>query len=293
MLKLVTMLGRLPKPVLYVLADFIYIALLNIVRYRRATIEKNLLIAFPEKTMGDRTQLMKDFYRHLSDVIVETLMLTHMHRDELLQSVTVIGKEHIEELARNNQSFLMFSAHQANWEWMVAAIAQNCPCPMDALYRPLHNAAMETYFKQTRTRFCSAMIPADNAPRTILKLRKSVRAFGMIADQTPRRRDDKFWIQFMGTPTAVFPGPDRIARITSYPVLFVATEKLGRGRYQCTISPLASPPYDAEGQVSELYMQAVEKQIRRQPALWLWSHRRWRYEPAADVIGAKDQEFTG
>lgn len=276
---LLNTLGRLPKPALYALSLCIYFLLCHVFRYRQKTIQKNLQLAFPEKKQAECKQLMKAYYQHLSEVLVEILMLAHMDREELLQCVTVSGKEHLQELADQNQSFLIMGAHQANWEWMVAAISQSCPCPMDALYRPLHNPAMDSFFHQIRSRFCSTMLPADHAPKAILKLRKTFRAFGIIADQNPRRRDDKYWINFMDMPTAVFPGPDRIARITAYPVLFVATEKLGRGRYHCTITPLAAPPYEQEGEIARKYMHAVEQQIRRQPALWMWSHQRWRYQP--------------
>lgn len=279
MLKILHFLGRIPKPILYACSTCIAWLLRYVFRYRRSTIIKNLQLAFPEISSNERIKIMHDFYTHLSDVIVEFLILAHMTHNDLAQHVTVIGKEHLETQVKTQQSFLIVGAHQANWEWMVAAISQSCPCPMDALYRPLHNKIMDDFFKQTRSRFCSTMLPADNAPKAILKLRKTLRAFGMIADQSPRRREDKYWVNFMGTPTAVFPGLDRIASITSYPVFFVATEKIGRGRYQCTITPLASPPYMQGVTIAERYMHAIEQQIRRQPALWMWSHHRWHYQP--------------
>lgn len=49
----------------------------------------------------------------------------------------------------------------------------------------------------------------------------------MIADQNPRRQDDKLWITFLGVETPVFPGPERIAALMNYPVLFVGMEKAG------------------------------------------------------------------
>lgn len=278
MLALLNTIGRLPKPVLYALSQCIYLLLCHVFRYRYKTITKNLLLAFPEKTQKERTLLLKAYYKHLSEVLVEIVMLAHMNREELLQCVTITGKEYMQALVDKNQSFLIMSAHQANWEWMVAAISQSCPCPMDAIYRPVHNKTVDDFFRQIRTRFCSNMLPANLASKAIIKCRKTVRAFGIIADQNPRRHDDKYWINFLGVPTAVFPGPDRIARITAYPVLFVSTEKQGRGRYHCTITPLAEPPYEQEELVARRYMQAVEQQIRQQPALWMWSHQRWRYQ---------------
>ncbi len=270
-------LDYLPESALYALAGLIRFMLFNVVRYRRDTVDLNLTKAFPEKSAAERLQLAKDFYQHLADVIVETVILNRLSAEELLGRVEVVGCEHMQALVDQQRSFLLLSAHQANWEWMLAALSISCPCPMNAIYRPLHIPAMEEWFRTLRTRFGASLIPAENAARSILRCRKEVRAFGIIADQNPRRLDDKFWLPFLGVETPAFPGPDRIARLTNYPALFVATEKLARGRYRCTITPLATPPYEQEDHIARLFMQRVEAQILHQPALWMWSHRRWRY----------------
>ncbi len=271
------LLRHLPAGFLYVLAGVLSFLLFHVVRYRRHTVRENLARAFPEMSEQERSVLARDFYHHLADVVVEVLLLARYSRDELLQCVEVVGAEHLHAHADKRESMILLSAHQANWEWMVATMSAVCPCPMDALYRPLHDDFMEVFFRDVRKRFGASLIPADNAARAILKLRKEVRAFGMIADQNPRRQDDKIWVNFLGVDTPAFPGPERIAKLTGYPVLFVAMEKLGRGRYRCTISPLAEPPYTGDGDITNRYMQAVEAQVLRQPALWMWSHQRWRY----------------
>ncbi|HQQ63641.1 MAG TPA: lysophospholipid acyltransferase family protein [Pseudomonadales bacterium] len=272
--------GCLPDRVLYALSAVLYLFIFYIFRYRRQTVHDNLLRAFPEKTSSERSVLAREFYRHLADVVVEVLILARLSEKELLQRVEVVGREHLVALTGRSQSFIMMAAHQANWEWMVAAMSVVCPCPMDALYRPLHDDFMEMFFHDVRKRFGASLIPADGAAKAILKLRKELRAFGMIADQNPRRQDDKLWISFLGVETPVFPGPERIATLMNYPVLFVGMEKLARGRYRCSISPLAEPPYAEHAGICARYMQAVEAQIMRQPALWMWSHQRWRYTRA-------------
>lgn len=272
--------GCLPDRMLYVLADILYLLVFYVIRYRRQTVRDNLLHVFPEKTSAERLDLAKAFYRHLADVVVEVLILARLSEGELLQRVEVVGREHLQALADRGQSFILIGAHQANWEWMVAVLSVVCPCPMDALYRPLHDDFMEAFFRDVRKRFGASLIPADNAARAILKLRKELRAFGMIADQNPRRQDDKMWVDFLGVETPVFPGPERIAMLTGYPVLFVGMEKLARGRYRCSITPLVEPPYTEPADICVRYMQAVAAQIMRQPALWMWSHQRWRYTRA-------------
>ncbi len=271
-------LAFFPASALYFFSDILAFVLEYVIRYRHKTVAKNLAKAFPEKSAEERADVAHKFYQHLADVVVEFIMLSRMRHEDLLRRFDIQGLDEVKQLMRQGQSVILLSAHQGNWEWMLASVAISLQYPMDALYRPLHNASAEQFFMAIRTRFCSHMIPADKAAKAILKHRKETRAFGILSDQNPRRRDSKYWTTFMGVDTPVSIGVERIAKMMSYPLFYVATEKLARGKYRCNIQSLAQPPYEGEGQVSQVYMSAVEAHMRQQPECWMWSHHRWRYE---------------
>ena len=63
--------------------------------------------------------------------------------------------------------------------------------------------------------------------------------------------------------------------------------------------PLAEPPYPKGTELGlvERYARALEAEIRRAPADWLWVHRKWKYGrlpqgevPAAEAMGRADPE---
>jgi KDO2-lipid IV(A) lauroyltransferase len=273
--------SRIPEKILYGFSSVLAVFLFYIARYRRITTSENIFRVFPEKTKVQRLDIEKKFYQYLADVVVETIMLSKMTHAELLERVEVVGLEHIKKHIEKNQSVILLSAHQGNWEWMLAAVSLLCPCHLDALYRPLHNLDMDQFFLGMRTRFGSRMIPADKALRVILKLRSETCAIGILGDQNPRRRDEKYWAQFMGVETPVVIGPERIAKMTGYPLFYVATRKLARGKYRCEIRLLAEAPYGGvDGEISQMYMTAIESHVRSQPECWMWSHHRWRYTRA-------------
>jgi KDO2-lipid IV(A) lauroyltransferase len=101
----------------------------------------------------------------------------------------------------------------------------------------------------------------------------------MVADQTPIAEDEKYWTQFLGRETAFYVGADTIARIVKGPVLFVAMQREGRGRYRVQVTPLAAPPYEpgSKHTVVERYVRLLEAEILQSPADWLWIHRKWKY----------------
>ena len=68
----------LPMWALHLLSDLLWPFIYHVVKYRRGVVETNLRNAFPEKSPEERKRIAKRFYRHLTDLIVETLKAMHM-----------------------------------------------------------------------------------------------------------------------------------------------------------------------------------------------------------------------
>ena len=62
--------AMLPLPVLYILADILYLPLFYIVRYRRKLVFQNMKNSFPEKNTNELRKMEKAFYRHFCNYIV-------------------------------------------------------------------------------------------------------------------------------------------------------------------------------------------------------------------------------
>ncbi len=75
----------LPLRVLYVFSDFLYLILYYVISYRRKVVAENLRNSFPEKSDKELKAIEKKFYRHLADLMIEILKLTHMSREQSLK----------------------------------------------------------------------------------------------------------------------------------------------------------------------------------------------------------------
>jgi KDO2-lipid IV(A) lauroyltransferase len=148
---------------------------------------------------------------------------------------------------------------------------------VDAAYKPLVNPWAEREMLAIRTRFGSRLIAAKGLLPDIIKHRKDVRAIAMVADQEPTTSEHKHWTRFLNRDTAFYMGAEEIARVTRYPVFFIAMKRVKRGYYEITIKPLA-PGGEAlaTGELTERYAKLCEEQIRDAPPDWPWSHKRWR-----------------
>jgi KDO2-lipid IV(A) lauroyltransferase len=72
-------------------------------------------------------------------------------------------------------------------------------------------------------------------------------------------------------------GPEEIARVTRFPVFFIAMRRRARGYYEMEFLPLAGAGGALPaGTLTERYARLVEEQIRAAPPDWPWSHKRWR-----------------
>ena len=102
----------------------------------------------------------------------------------------------------------------------------------------------------------------------------------LLADQTPGRADLDYRTSFLGQDSAMLTGPERIARKLNIPVVYADVQKPQRGYYRVefkliSASPQETPPYYITGQ----YARLMEQTILRNPAYWLWTHRRWKHKP--------------
>ncbi len=272
-------ISYLPLAILYWVSNIFYIITLYVFRYRYQVVRENIEHAFPEKNSKEVETIIKQFYRNFCDFIVEALKSITISASELEKRVAIKDPEVIERYFKNGQSVLVLTSHQFNWEWMLLASSSMLSAPLNPIYKRLNNSFFDSLMLSTRSRFGSKPIEMQDTLAQIVGRRKSVNAFGLIADQTPLVDADKYWSTFLNQDTAFYIGSERIAHLTKYPVLFVGMRKIKRGYYEIQYQELANPPYDKdEHHILDSYIEKAEMLIQERPAEWLWSHRRWKYK---------------
>jgi KDO2-lipid IV(A) lauroyltransferase len=284
---LLKFLTRLPLPVLYELSKALFRVAFYVFRWRRPLAAANLRNAFPEKSEAERAVILKQSYRNLANLIFETLYGYGANAAEMQRRVRVENPELLRQFTERGQSVVLLAAHFCNWEWLLLTAGTQLGIPIDAVYKPQRVAAFDRFLREGRARFGGNPIPANNFLVDVMKRKGEVRAYALVADQTPQKREEKHWSRFLNQDTAFFVGADKIARILNAPVLFVSMRRERQGFYSARLKLLASPPYlpnsdrDADhgngAQIIESYARALEDEIRASPADWLWIHRKWKY----------------
>ena len=271
--------SALPFRVLYVLSDFNYLLMYHVWRYRRKVVRENLEKSFPEKTEAERLQIERKFYRYLSDYMLEDLKLLHMSAEDLCQRMIYKNTEQYLELTEKYGGIIVMIPHYANYEWLigVGSVMKPGDVPVQ-VYKPLKDKYLNELFKQIRSRFGGYNIPKHSTAREIIKLKREGKnmVVGLITDQWPS--GDRYWTTFMGQETAFLNGAERIAKIMNFPVFYCELTKTRRGYCEAEFKLMTEAPKETvEGEITDMFAHELEQTIRREPAYWLWSHKRWKF----------------
>ena len=78
----------LPYPVLYGLSNCLYYIFYYVVGYRKAVVVRNIENSFPGKTQAERVQIIKEFYRHFCDLMLESLKVFTISRKDVVVRMT-------------------------------------------------------------------------------------------------------------------------------------------------------------------------------------------------------------
>lgn len=274
---LLYLISLLPMRVLYWVADFIFFVLYRLAKYRIPIVLNNLEQAFPDKSESEREEICENYYRNLSDSIVETIKLLSISRKELNRRMTC-NWEVFDAMTTFNRNGQGYMSHQFNWEWGTVLCNWNSPRRFHGLYLPLSNKAMDRLFYYMRSRSGTGLTKLDDMQQEMNTIQSRETLWGFIADQNPATIRRASWHDFMHRKTAFFKAPEILARRYNNLVYFGEIVKLRRGYYHINLKLAFDNPRETrDGEITEAYVRHLEESIKRQPANWVWSHRRWKH----------------
>ncbi|MHA7131117.1 lysophospholipid acyltransferase family protein [Algoriphagus namhaensis] len=273
------LLSRLPLPILYVFSDILYLIARYVISYRKKVIDDNLLHAFPEKTAKERKSLRNRFYRNFTDAFfAETIKLLTISEKELKKRFQVVNQHLVDQPVLDGSSSIMMAGHIFNWEMAILGVAAHTQVDAETVYLKLNNPFFDRLLLQIRTHLGGIMTEKQAFRRSMITLRSQPRILHLAADQRPANKENRYKREFLNRDAYFFEGGEVIAKRMNLPVFFGEMSKIKRGHYRFEFSPMAAPPYDQsqEHSITDEFCRRLEKNIKHQPDLYLWSHKRWK-----------------
>jgi len=270
----------LPLPVLYLFSDLIYLIMYYIVGYRRKVVAVNLKNSFPGKSEEERKAIEKKFYRHLSDIIVETFKLTHMSTATQKKRLTYSNLGIVDKLRDEKRDVIAVLGHYNNWEWPTL-LPEYLKYKTVIIYKPLQNKYFNNFINKQRSKDGIVLTPTSQVIREILNSRNnSINTLSIfISDQIPAKGDIRYWTTFLNQDTAVFTGAGKIAAKFDMAVLYFNIQKIKRGYYNLDVELLFEHTAGlSEDVITDKHVRRLEEIIIAKPEYWIWSHRRWKHK---------------
>ncbi|WP_192579237.1 lysophospholipid acyltransferase family protein [Dyadobacter aurulentus] len=257
----------------------IYIITRYVLRYRHEILMQNFANAFPQKTAEERKALVKAYYKHLGDLVVEPVLFALASPAARMKLATYSNKELLSDLYAKNKHAIVLASHHGNWEYLI-----NLPREVDfqvyTAYTPISNLRIDSWVHKMRSQMGVTVILKKNfykAALSALRAPDSPALVVVIADQRPAPGSSKYSIEFLNQNTSVQLGAERLALASNAVVLYLQCRKVARFHYNYTFhliteNPASSKPLD----ITRQYYKMIEKDIDLDPATWLWSHKRWK-----------------
>lgn len=268
-------ISLLPFWVIYAFARFVYFFLFYVFGYRKAVVYDNLKQSFPDKSNTEINTIAKKFYMHFCATFLESIKLLTVSPSTMLKRYKITNADVVNKHYENGESLILYGAHYANWEWMTVM-----PLYSKFKFMPFYQKQSSSYFDRlmviNRERLGSVCVESQSGFKSLLMhAKKGILTFTyVIGDQSPMSKSTKHWTTFLNRETAFLIGADRMAKKVNQKIYYPKVTQPKRGYYEMEF--VAIPIDNPEVEPVVKYAQLLEENIKEQPELWLWSHKRWK-----------------
>jgi KDO2-lipid IV(A) lauroyltransferase len=256
----------------------------RVARTERSRALDGLRRAFPDLTEAERTALAEQTFRHLGRSAFELACVRKMD-PELDRWVEwpQADRQVLEAALARGKGVLFVSGHVGNWELLARRVAMaGYPCQTIAKETtdPRLTRLVEAF--RSAGKLKSIWRGQDGAAKAMLKALKGGEILGMLIDQDTKVQS--VHVPFFGHPASTPRAAADLALRTGAAVVVGFCQRGPDGRYRVTMKQVELPSSgDREADAVALTARMtweIEQAIRREPAQWVWMHRRWKTQPS-------------
>ena len=261
-------LSKISIEKLYFFSSILKSILYYIYPYRNKIINQNLQKVYSKSSKKEIKKIQKKFYKYLTDIIFETIKLLDLNIDDIKKRV-IINNSQIVLKKLKKKNIIIVSSHYSNWEWLFARISILTNKKIYAVYKPLKNIFFNELILRIRSKFGGRMLNKSKAGKYIIQNKNNNKTYFFLSDQVPENLNNVYETLFMNTHTSFSTGVEKISKKVNAIVFYAKMKKLKQGYYSIEFIEL-------NNNITEKYVEYLEKSIKEKPEFWLWSHNRWK-----------------
>jgi Kdo2-lipid IVA lauroyltransferase/acyltransferase len=242
----------------------LYFLVRYVFKYRLEVVQKNLSHV---KLNMDINQ----YYNHFTNNLIKSLKSLVLPQTKIQSKVVYKNLHVVQSSMDKGRRVMILATHYSNWEWVGLNLPQVLYGDCIAVYKPLSNKFLNNLIKKRRARTGMKLAAMSEVLRFVKQYAENS-CFLFIADQSPTIFQPAVSINFLGLPTSFLDGPQKLA--TRYPFdVYYQSVRESDGNFEVEFINI-----ETKNTLTAEYAALLEKDIRHDPYLWLWTHKRWKRE---------------
>ncbi|HEX3436296.1 MAG TPA: lysophospholipid acyltransferase family protein [Pseudacidobacterium sp.] len=284
---LIRILGMLPRRCARAVGACIGAIAFHAVSGLRKTGLKNLELAFPEKSLEERQQILQKLYRNLGWQLAEFCQMPSYTRENTQSFIRYDGLENYLAARAKGKGVLIVTGHLGAWE-LSSFYHSLMGYPMSMVIRRLDNARVDSLVNGIRCLHGNRVLHKDDFARGLLAAMRHGETVGILMD-TNMTPPQGVFVPFFGKQACTASGLARVALRTGAAVLpgfmlWEASEQKYVLHFGEEIEMTCTGDDDADAITNTARCTAaIEAYVRRYPDQWLWVHRRWKTRPEGEA----------
>ena len=249
---------------------------------RRRVALRNVALCLPELSEPQRRALVREHFQWLARSLLERSLLWYASAERVKSLIHIEGDIHFAE--KSDKPVMWLVPHFLAVDVAGTALQLLQKHPAFDVYAEQSNKVLDEALLKGRKRFGSAeFYKRTDGARPIVRAVRKGWAFFNPCDMDFGLRDAAF-VPFFGQQAATLLAPSRMARSLGMVVQPVVAEILpgGQGWRVRFLEPWTDWPTDDAEDDARRMNRWIESEIRRNPAQYLWAHKRFKTRPPGE-----------
>jgi Kdo2-lipid IVA lauroyltransferase/acyltransferase len=259
--------------------DLIFVTLPGM---RRLALEHLALAFGDELSPAERARIARASFRNAARCLVELAKFDEI-RPQFDSYTSVEGWQYWDEIRALDRGAIVVTGHIGNWELLGAYFARK-GIPIAAIARRINDSRLNQLLVDFRASNGVHTILRESpmSSREIIKILKQRGILALLIDQDIMAPSVS--VPFFGHPARTPAAAAVLAVRRDLPVVPCYAQRRPEGGHRFIITAPIYPPQSGDRRLDVLaltrrFNEALEEPVRRNPAEWVWWHRRWRRGP--------------
>lgn len=239
--------------------------------------EKNLNNVFKQNM--DTAKIIPQIWDNFGKYIGEFPFINELSDKEMQSMFVMEGTENVKSYQDAKKPFLLFLAHQANWDFVIRHITDIYP-KFAIIYRKANNPYVDKEILQTRSRDENVLMIAKGSSgvKGLVRAIKNGYSIAMLVDQ---KMNDGIEVPFFGRPAMTANSIAKLSLQYNYPIIPCQLIRTKDNCFKAILHPEIKyqPTDNKEKDVYNIMLlinQTLEQWITENPSQWFWFHNRWK-----------------